>query len=172
MSIVGITEDMKGTFLLLDNLVGGLPQKALGENVSHENFITIDEISKKTLNKIREKLEYDFIIYERGKSIFKEKLSEMAEPQKLRSYLFINPENNHSKVLEILKSNESNREVNDRLNGLKELITDKNSRILELGPLNRPSITKKEFPNCFYCDIRSTQQVKDLYTSNDYLPDY
>lgn len=42
-------------------------------------------------------------------------------------------------------------------------------RILELGPLNRPIVLKKDFPNCIYCDIRCTEDVKDLYSGNAYL---
>ena len=52
---------------------------------------------------------------------------------------------------------------------VKSIIDDKNSRILEIGPLHRPIITKDEYPNSFYCDIRSTEQVKALYSGNDYL---
>lgn len=48
-------------------------------------------------------------------------------------------------------------------------IENKASRILELGPLNRPLFEKKEFPNSFTADIRSTEDVKKLYEKNDYL---
>jgi len=46
---------------------------------------------------------------------------------------------------------------------------DTNSRILEIGPLNRPVIEKSRFTNAVYCDIRSTEDVKALYSTNDYL---
>ena len=49
------------------------------------------------------------------------------------------------------------------------VICDKEKRILELGPLNRPIIKKNEYPNVFYADIRSTEEVKELYSGNDYL---
>jgi len=48
-------------------------------------------------------------------------------------------------------------------------IVNKESRILEIGPLNRPVVTRTDFPNVFYCDIRSTEDIKKLYTSNSYL---
>lgn len=48
-------------------------------------------------------------------------------------------------------------------------ILSKNDRILEIGPLNRPIAKKNEFPNVAYADIRSTEDIKRLYTSNDYL---
>lgn len=48
-------------------------------------------------------------------------------------------------------------------------IKDKGSRILEIGPLNRPIAKKNEFMNTHYCDIRSTEQVKALYAGNEYL---
>lgn len=50
-----------------------------------------------------------------------------------------------------------------------DIIRDKNKRILEIGPLNRPIVCKTEFPNSFYADIRSTEEVKKLYSGNDYL---
>lgn len=49
------------------------------------------------------------------------------------------------------------------------VICDKEKRILELGPLNRPIIKKNEYSNVFYADIRSTEEVKELYSGNDYL---
>lgn len=48
-------------------------------------------------------------------------------------------------------------------------INDKNARILEIGPLNRPLVDKLLYPNAFYCDIRDTMQIKTLYKSNEYL---
>jgi len=42
-------------------------------------------------------------------------------------------------------------------------------RILELGPLNYPVAEKELYPNTFYCDIRSTEEVRALYSGNDYL---
>ncbi|WP_291122665.1 methyltransferase domain-containing protein [Flavobacterium sp. UBA6046] len=52
---------------------------------------------------------------------------------------------------------------------VRGIILDPTKRILEIGPLNRPTVTKVDFPNCFYCDIRNTGQVKALYTGNEYL---
>ena len=49
------------------------------------------------------------------------------------------------------------------------LISENSKRILELGPLNRPIADKRKYPNTFYCDIRSTEEVKKLYSGNDYL---
>lgn len=49
------------------------------------------------------------------------------------------------------------------------LIRDKSMRILELGPLNRPIAEKGLYPNTIYCDIRSTEEVRALYSGNDYL---
>jgi len=49
------------------------------------------------------------------------------------------------------------------------LISNKNARILEIGPLNKPLVSKTIYPNTLYCDIRSTSQVKELYTSSEYL---
>lgn len=49
------------------------------------------------------------------------------------------------------------------------VITNKNARILEIGPLNRPIAPKAEFQNVVYCDIRSTDEVKAVYGGNDYL---
>lgn len=48
-------------------------------------------------------------------------------------------------------------------------LKDTSARILEMGPLNRPIVDKKQFPNCRYCDIRSTEDVKALYSGNAYL---
>lgn len=42
-------------------------------------------------------------------------------------------------------------------------------RILEFGPLIRPAVTRKTHPHVYYADIRSTEDIKKLYTSNDYL---
>ena len=50
-----------------------------------------------------------------------------------------------------------------------ELICCSDARILEIGPLNRPLVEKKYFPNTIYCDIRSTEDIKKLYCSSDYL---
>jgi len=52
---------------------------------------------------------------------------------------------------------------------VRNVIKDRRALILEIGPLNRPIVKKAEFPNCFYSDIRSTEQVKMLYSGNDYL---
>lgn len=49
-------------------------------------------------------------------------------------------------------------------------IYSKDARILELGPLNRPLFEKKEYPNVFTADVRSTEEVKQLYgNKNRYL---
>lgn len=49
------------------------------------------------------------------------------------------------------------------------VIKDHNKRILEVGPLNRPVICKNEYKNVYYTDIRSTDEIKALYTGNEYL---
>lgn len=51
----------------------------------------------------------------------------------------------------------------------QSLIQDKTKRILELGPLNRPIADKENYPNAYYCDVRSTEDVRKLYSGNDYL---
>lgn len=48
-------------------------------------------------------------------------------------------------------------------------IKDKNSRILELGPLNRSLLDSKKFKQYYFGDIRSTEEIKDLYKGNKYL---
>lgn len=45
----------------------------------------------------------------------------------------------------------------------------KNDRILEFGPLNWPIVTKQKYQNAFYADIRNSDDIKKLYTSNEYL---
>lgn len=52
---------------------------------------------------------------------------------------------------------------------IHNLIHSTDARILEIGPLNRPLITKDQYPNVLYCDIRSTEEVKALYSGDDYL---
>lgn len=52
---------------------------------------------------------------------------------------------------------------------IRTKLLKKNDRILEFGPLIRPIVSKKEYPNIFFADVRSTAEIKDLYTSNDYL---
>ncbi len=42
-------------------------------------------------------------------------------------------------------------------------------RILEFGPLIRPTATKKTHPGIQFADVRSTEDIKKLYTSNEYL---
>ncbi|AFM02103.1 methyltransferase family protein [Desulfitobacterium dehalogenans ATCC 51507] len=59
--------------------------------------------------------------------------------------------------------------MDNRKARIDSIIADKHSRVLEIGPLNWPLVTKDIYPNSFYCDIRSTQQVKALYSGNDYL---
>lgn len=45
----------------------------------------------------------------------------------------------------------------------------KNEEILEFGPLTRPLFSKEENQNVYYADIRSTDEIKKLYSGNDYL---
>ena len=45
----------------------------------------------------------------------------------------------------------------------------KDESVIEFGPLTRPLFSKKEKNNVFYADIRSTDEVKKLYSSNAYL---
>lgn len=59
--------------------------------------------------------------------------------------------------------------MDERETFINNIVKDHDALILEIGPLNRPIVKKTEFTNCFYCDIRSTEQVKALYSSNDYL---
>lgn len=59
--------------------------------------------------------------------------------------------------------------MDPRIEFFQSLIRDRSKRILELGPLNRPIADKSIYPNTFYCDIRSTEEVKALYSGNDYL---
>lgn len=48
-------------------------------------------------------------------------------------------------------------------------IKDYNSRILELGPLNRCLLDRSKYNNYFFGDIRSTSEIKKLYLENEYL---
>lgn len=50
---------------------------------------------------------------------------------------------------------------------LKEKFNDED--IIEFGPLNRPLFTREEYKNISYADIRSTEEIKQLYSGNDYL---
>lgn len=50
----------------------------------------------------------------------------------------------------------------------KEIIK-KSDRILEFGPLNWPMVKKSDYPNAFYADIRNSDDIKKLYTGNEYL---
>lgn len=59
--------------------------------------------------------------------------------------------------------------MDDRELFVKNIIKDKDSRILEIGPLNRPIVLKSEYKNSLYCDIRSTEEIKKLYAGNEYL---
>src|SRR3990167_2986680 len=52
---------------------------------------------------------------------------------------------------------------------LKKKIIKKSDRILEFGPLNAPVATKEQFPNTYYSDIRTSDEIKKLYTSSNYL---
>lgn len=57
----------------------------------------------------------------------------------------------------------------DRYTYAASIVKDKNARILEIGPLNQPIFTKDQYSNCFYCDIRTTEEIKALYSGNLYL---
>ncbi|WP_313186810.1 methyltransferase domain-containing protein [Lacrimispora sp.] len=59
--------------------------------------------------------------------------------------------------------------MDDRYKYADPKVEDRNARILEIGPLNRPIFTKDQYPNCFYCDIRTTEAIKALYSGNAYL---
>lgn len=48
-------------------------------------------------------------------------------------------------------------------------LLEKNNRILEFGPLTRATVTKDKYPNVKFADIRSTEDIKKLYSGNDYL---
>ena len=52
---------------------------------------------------------------------------------------------------------------------IRDEILDPGEHILEFGPLNGPIVTKERFKYSFYADIRSTEEIKKLYTGNDYL---
>lgn len=58
--------------------------------------------------------------------------------------------------------------MNARLS-FDDFINNKNAQILEIGPLTRPLAKKDKYPNTLYSDIRNTEQIKKLYSSNDYL---
>lgn len=48
-------------------------------------------------------------------------------------------------------------------------VIEKTDRILEFGPLNRPTVKRPDYPNVYYTDIRNSDEIKKLYTGNDYL---
>ncbi len=50
-------------------------------------------------------------------------------------------------------------------------IKDNRSRILEIGPLNRPLLKREDYENYFFADIRDTEEIKALYSGNKYLED-
>lgn len=52
---------------------------------------------------------------------------------------------------------------------LKDELLKPKDRILEFGPLTRPTVYKNTHPNIKYADVRSTEDIKKLYTANDYL---
>lgn len=52
---------------------------------------------------------------------------------------------------------------------VKKKYLKKTDRILEFGPLIRPTATKETHPGIHFADVRSTEDIKKLYTSNDYL---
>ncbi len=57
----------------------------------------------------------------------------------------------------------------DFRNYIRHTLLKKNDRVLEFGPLHRPIASKEITPNTFFADIRSTEDIKQLYTSNEYL---
>lgn len=59
--------------------------------------------------------------------------------------------------------------MDPRISFFQNLIEDQTKRILELGPLNRPIADKEFYHNAYYCDVRSTEEVRKLYSGNDYL---
>jgi SAM-dependent methyltransferase len=61
-----------------------------------------------------------------------------------------------------------NKSINVRNIAAKH-IKKSSSRILELGPLNRCLLDRKKYKNYYFGDIRSTQEIKDLYKGNEYL---
>jgi SAM-dependent methyltransferase len=61
------------------------------------------------------------------------------------------------------------RAIMDFRDYIRTKLIKKNDRILEFGPLIRPFVSKKNYPNAFFADVRSTAEIKSLYTSNDYL---
>lgn len=52
---------------------------------------------------------------------------------------------------------------------VKDNLLKKDDRILEFGPLIRPLVSKEQYPNVVFADVRSTDEIKKLYTSNNYL---
>ncbi len=52
---------------------------------------------------------------------------------------------------------------------IRENLLKPTDRILEFGPLNGPIAGKARFKNSSYADIRTTDEIKKLYTTNDYL---
>ena len=59
--------------------------------------------------------------------------------------------------------------MDPRIYFFQKQVKGRSGRILELGPLNRPIADKSIYPNTFYCDVRSTEDVRKLYSGNDYL---
>lgn len=62
-----------------------------------------------------------------------------------------------------------NKQVTDFRLHLVDNLLKKNDRILEFGPLTRPIVKKEHFPNSYYADIRSAEDIKKLYSDNFYL---
>ncbi len=52
---------------------------------------------------------------------------------------------------------------------IKNKLLKTEDHILEFGPLNGPIATKDRFKKARYADIRSTDDIKKLYTANTYL---
>lgn len=48
-------------------------------------------------------------------------------------------------------------------------IKDYDSRILEIGPLKRCLLDREKYHNYFFADIRSTEEIKQVYAGNRYL---
>jgi predicted SAM-dependent methyltransferase len=59
--------------------------------------------------------------------------------------------------------------MDPRIRFAKKHISSKEARILEIGPLNRQIARKEEYQQSYTCDIRTTEEVKELYCGNDYL---
>ncbi|MBP1965208.1 methyltransferase domain-containing protein [Paenibacillus aceris] len=169
MAFVGIQEDMNTTLKFTCDLLGIPEHKPKKESITQKNYISIDDLSPDILDKIQSRLELDYQIYEYGKKLFYMKKEQVIGDKTLKKHYSKNGSKIDLEVIDLLKNKKERSAIFKRENIVHKTIIDKNSRILEIGPLNRPLITREEFPNSFYADIRSTEDIKKLYTSNDYL---